>query len=46
MDDNGTVRSENELGEAVLTSPAISRGKLLIRGEKHLFAIQVKPEAK
>jgi outer membrane protein assembly factor BamB len=45
MDDKGTVRSENELGEAVLTSPAISRGKLLLRGEKHLFAIQVKPEA-
>lgn len=29
----------NDLGEAVLTTPAIASGRLLIRGEKHLFAI-------
>ncbi len=44
MDGSGTIRSQNELGEAVLTSPAISQGKLLLRGEKHLFAIETKSE--
>ena len=44
MDGKGTVISQNELGEAVLTSAAISQGKLLIRGEKHLFAVQSQPE--
>ncbi len=39
MDAEGTVISKNSLGESVLASPAISHGKLLIRGEKHLFAI-------
>lgn len=29
----------NELGEAVLSTPAIAGRRLLIRGEKHLFAI-------
>ena len=30
---------KNEVGEAVLTTPAIAGGRLLIRGENHLFAI-------
>jgi outer membrane protein assembly factor BamB len=30
---------ENELGEAVMASPAISRGVLYLRGRYHLFAI-------
>ena len=29
----------NELGEAVLSTPAIAGGRLLIRAENHLFAI-------
>jgi outer membrane protein assembly factor BamB len=29
----------NDLGEACYSSPAISHGKIYIRGEKHLFAI-------
>lgn len=33
------VIAENQLGEYVYSSPAISQGQLLIRGEKHLFAI-------
>jgi outer membrane protein assembly factor BamB len=40
MDDAGTIVSQNELGEAVLSTPAISNGRLLIRGEKHLFCIE------
>ena len=39
MDSEGTVIAKNGLGESVLASPAISRGKLILRGEKHLFAI-------
>ena len=39
MDAEGTVIGKNALGESVLASPAIANGKLLIRGEKHLFAI-------
>jgi outer membrane protein assembly factor BamB len=42
MDAEGTVLSKNGIGESVLASPAISQGKLLIRGEKHLFAIAEK----
>ena len=34
------VVSTNTLGEAVLASPAVAGSKLLIRGEKHLFAIK------
>ena len=40
MDDQGTVVSQNELGEAVLTTMAIANGTILARGEKHLFAIR------
>jgi hypothetical protein len=39
MDDDGTIKAENKIGESVLASPAIAGNKLLIRGEKHLFAI-------
>jgi outer membrane protein assembly factor BamB len=31
--------AENELGEACYASPAISRGQIFLRGEKHLYAI-------
>lgn len=37
------VVSTNVLGEAVLASPAIAGDKLLIRGEKHLYAIEARP---
>lgn len=40
MDDSGTILAKNDLGESVLTSPAISQGKLILRGDKHLFAIE------
>lgn len=43
MDATGTIVSQNELGEAVLATPAISQGRLLIRGEKHLFCIRPTP---
>jgi outer membrane protein assembly factor BamB len=39
MDAEGTVVSKNAIGESVLASPAIAKGRLLLRGEKHLFAI-------
>ena len=39
MNEEGTVVSKNPIGESVLASPAIANGYLLIRGEKHLFAI-------
>ncbi len=42
MDAEGTVISKNGIGESVLASPAIAQGKLLLRGEKHLFAIAMK----
>ncbi len=32
--------AENDLGEPVIASPAISGGQLFIRGEKHLFCIE------
>jgi len=35
--------SENELGETVMATPAISNGVLYIRGGKHLFAVGRKP---
>jgi outer membrane protein assembly factor BamB len=31
--------AENELGETVMATPAVSDGVLFIRGRKHLFAI-------
>jgi hypothetical protein len=33
------VLHKNPLGEYTYASPAISDGQILIRGEKHLFAI-------
>jgi outer membrane protein assembly factor BamB len=42
LETEAEVVSTNILGEAVLASPAISGNKLLIRGEKHLFAIEAK----
>ncbi len=35
--------AENELGETVMATPAISSGVLYIRGGKHLFAIGARP---
>jgi outer membrane protein assembly factor BamB len=35
--------AENDTGETVMATPAISDGVLYIRGGKHLFAIGVKP---
>lgn len=37
------VLGENELGETVMATPAISGDVLYIRGRKHLFAIASKP---
>ena len=34
-----TEVAKNELGEATYASPAISHGKIYMRGEKHLYAI-------
>jgi len=31
--------AQNEIGEKTFASPAISRGQILLRGEKHLFCI-------
>lgn len=39
MDEKGTVIAQNDLGEAVLASPAIANGKIFLRGEKHLYCI-------
>jgi outer membrane protein assembly factor BamB len=35
--------AENELGETVMATPAISDGVLYIRGRRHLFAVGAKP---
>ena len=37
------VLAENDLGETVMATPAISDGVVYIRGGKHLFAIGAKP---
>jgi outer membrane protein assembly factor BamB len=34
--------SRNQLGEAVVASPAVSNGRLFLRGEKHLYCIEQK----
>jgi outer membrane protein assembly factor BamB len=34
--------SENDLGESVVASPAISNGDIIVRGEQHLFLIRNK----
>jgi len=36
------VISKNAIGESMNSSPAISNGKIFLRGEKHLFCIGVK----
>ncbi len=33
------ILAENEMGEALVASPAISGGQVFVRGEKHLFCI-------
>jgi outer membrane protein assembly factor BamB len=35
--------ARNELGEACFASPALSRGQMFLRGERHLFCIGGKP---
>jgi outer membrane protein assembly factor BamB len=35
------VIGSNSLGEVILASPAISQGRIFIRGDKHLFCIGV-----
>ncbi len=44
MDAEGTIVSENKIGEPVLATPAIAANIILIRSEKHLFAIEKKME--
>ena len=39
FDEEGTIVSQNQIDESVMATPAISGDMLLIRGEKHLFAI-------
>ena len=34
--------AQNQLGEKCFASPAISNGRLFLRGEKHLFCVQEK----
>ena len=33
------ILAENEMGEGLVASPAISGGQIFLRGEKHLFCI-------
>ncbi len=40
LKNKGEIVSQNALGESVLASPAMAGTKLLLRGEKHLFAIE------
>jgi outer membrane protein assembly factor BamB len=42
MNDAGTIVAQNDIDEAVLTSAAMSNGRLILRGEKHLFVIEEK----
>ena len=32
--------AENDMGETIVASPALSNGQIFLRGEKHLFCIQ------
>jgi outer membrane protein assembly factor BamB len=32
--------AENDMGEPVVASPAVSRGEIFLRGERHLFCVQ------
>jgi outer membrane protein assembly factor BamB len=36
------VLGENDLGETVMASPAVSDGVIYMRGRKHLFALGTK----
>jgi hypothetical protein len=40
MNDTGAIIGQNDVEEAILTSAAMSKGKLLLRGEKNLFVIE------
>jgi outer membrane protein assembly factor BamB len=40
FDNEGTIVSQNHIDESVMATPAISGDMLLIRGEKHLYAIK------
>jgi outer membrane protein assembly factor BamB len=40
------ILGTNSLGEPVFASPAISSGRIFIRGEKHLFCIENQPAKK
>ena len=33
------VLAKNDIGESIVASPAISQGRIFLRGEKHLFCI-------
>ena len=33
------ILAENEMGEPIVASPAISGGQIFLRGEKHLYCI-------
>ena len=33
------VLARNEIGEGIVASPALSQGRIFLRGEKHLFCI-------
>lgn len=46
FDDEGSVVSQNQIGEAVMATPAICGDMLIIRGEKHLYAIKAAAEDK
>jgi len=37
--------SENPMGERIVASPAVANGRLLLRGDKNLFCIEVKKAA-
>jgi outer membrane protein assembly factor BamB len=40
MNDTSAIIGQNDVEEAILTSAAMSKGKLLLRGEKNLFVIE------
>ena len=33
------LQSENPMGERIVATPAVANGRLLIRGDKHLFCV-------
>jgi outer membrane protein assembly factor BamB len=38
--------SQNDMGEPIVASPAVSRGQIFLRGEKHLYCIDASARAK